>query len=320
MVVPPRESCSDVKDNCMQTKCCKTTNYQCFQIDSDRAQCMDKDKGCHEGSCTPLMSIQPPAQPRGLRLFCWTMYVSNTGSTKKSYQLDLIRTQLHVGASLFGCKGWAVYGDTRVQISPGPPELFTTEVSIPADAYFAKRKTMGTWVNSMIFFEAWKKMREQGEYKKYDWVIKVDTDAVFLPARLLDRLRDQPVTDKGIYMENCKKVMYGFFGNLEVVSIVGWQTFMDNLDDCKNSLDWKGNNWKFGPWGEDLFAQKCMDLHGVSKVWGFDTTTDGACEATRPESEKKNKKWKPDCNTAKTPAIHPFKKPADYFNCLLATQ
>merc|ERR1711992_263947 len=172
----------------------------------------------------------------------------------------------------------------------------------------------------MIFFEAWKKMRDEQEYQNYDWVVKVDADAVFLPARLLDRLRDQPVTDKGIYMENCKKVMYGFFGNLEVVSINGWQTFLENLDDCKSTLDYKGYNWKFGPWGEDLFAQKCMDLHGVSKVWAFDVTTDGACEATRPEGEKKNKKWKPDCTTAKTPAIHPFKKPDAYFNCLLATQ
>merc|ERR1712217_967040 len=241
--------------------------------------------------CAPLIAMSPPAQPKGLRLFCWTTYVSNTGSTKKSYQLDLLRTQLHVGASLFGCKGWAVYGDTRVQISPGPPELYTTDVSIPADAYFAKRKNMGTWVNSMIFFAAWKKMRDEGEYANYDWVVKTDADAVFLPARLLDRLREQPVTDKGIYLEN-----------------------------CKNTLDYKGNNWKFGPWGEDLFAQKCMDLHGVSKVWAFDVTTDGACEATRPEGEKKNKKWKPDCASATTPAIHPFKKPADYFNCLLATQ
>jgi len=270
--------------------------------------------------CAPLKSMTPPAQPRGLQLFCWQMYTSNTGSTKKSYELDLIKTQLHVGASIFGCKGWAVYGDVRVEISPGPPELYTTEVSIPADAYFAKRKNMGTWVNSMIFFAAWKKMRDEGEYTNYDWVVKTDADAVFLPARLLDRLREQPVTDKGIYLENCKKVMYGFFGNLEVVSIAGWRTFLENLDDCKNTLDYKGNNWKFGPWGEDLFAQKCMDLHGVSKVWAFDVTTDGACEATRPEGEKKNKKWKPDCTTAKTPAMHPFKKPADYFNCLLATQ
>jgi len=319
-VVPPRESCSKETANCMQTKCCKTTNYRCYQINSTFAQCIDADKGCTKGMCAPLMPMQPPAQPKGLRLFCFTMYTSNTGSTKKNTELDLIRTQLHVGASVFGCKGWAVYSDVKTWISPGPPELFTTEVSIPADAYFAKRKIQGTWVNSLIFVEVWKKMQEEGEYKDYDWVVKADADAVFLPARLLDTLKTQPVTDKGIYLENCKKVMYGFFGNLEVFSVVAFQTLLDNVDDCKNTLDYKGNNWKFGPWGEDLLAQKCMDLHGVSKVWAFELSTDGMCEANRPEGEKKNRKWKPECSTATTPALHPFKDPADYFNCLLETQ
>merc|ERR1719159_777304 len=206
--------------------------------------------------CAPLMPMQPPSQPKGLRLYCFEFYTSNTGTTKKNTELDLIRTQLHVGASIFGCKGWDVYSDTKVWISPGPPELFTTEVAIPADAYFAKRKIQGTWVNSMIYYEVWKtmrndggckgwdvysdtktwispgppeifttevaipadayfakrkiqgtwvnslifvevwkKMQEEGEYKDYDWVVKADADAVFLPARLLDTLKTQPVTD-----------------------------------------------------------------------------------------------------------------------------
>merc|ERR550525_1550069 len=140
MFVPPRESCSSVTANSMQTKCCKTTNFRCYQMNSTFAECIDADKGCTKGMCAPLMPMQPPAQPKGLRLFCFTMYTSNTGSTKKNTELDLIRTQLHVGASVFGCKGWAVYSDVKTWISPGPPELFTTEVSIPADAYFAKRK------------------------------------------------------------------------------------------------------------------------------------------------------------------------------------
>merc|ERR1711920_315678 len=33
----------------------------------------------------------------------------------------------------------------------------------------------------------------------------------------------------------------------------------------------------------------------VDKIEGYDLMVDGNCEAHRPESEKKNKKWKPDC-------------------------
>merc|ERR1712087_957032 len=47
------------------------------------------------------------------------------------------------------------------------------------------------------------------------------------------------------------------------------------------------------PWGEDLFQQRCMDLHGVDKVAGYDLNTDASCAAWRPEGEKKNRKWLP---------------------------
>merc|ERR1712183_183986 len=83
------------------------------------------------------------------------------------------------------------------------------------------------------------------------------------------------------------------------------------------------SNWKvgidkgkYGPMGEDLFAEMCMRKNGVSAMEAFDITKDGACEAKRPGNEKKNKKWKPDCSTWDTPAIHPFKKPADFIKCM----
>merc|ERR1711874_765081 len=68
--------------------------------------------------------------------------------------------------------------------------------------------------------------------------------------------------------------------------------------------------------GEDLFAQTCLDLHGVRRADAFDVTTDGACPADRPEGEKKNKKWKPNCDEQNTPAYHPFKKPDSIGNAM----
>merc|ERR1712027_282888 len=92
-----------------------------------------------------------------------------------------------------------------------------------------------------------------------------------------------------------------------------------NLDSCSNRIDWvRGTKW--GPIGEDLFAQMCMDYNGVSKVQNFDLTTDAACPGTRKRrGEEKNKKRKPPCNLVGTPALHPFKKPEEYFSCLEAT-
>merc|ERR1711953_283764 len=114
--------------------------------------------------------------------------------------------------------------------------------------------------------------------------------------------------DNGIYIENCKYVSYGFFGN---------------LDDCKAALNYMGKEKLYGfeAWGEDLVAQKCMDMHGVDKVPGYDDiSTDAACAAWRPEGQKKNFKWRPDCVITMTPSIHPFKKPKEHFDCLKATQ
>ena len=88
----------------------------------------------------------------------------------------------------------------------------------------------------------------------------------------------------GIYLEKCKNVQYGFFGNLEVISKTGAKVLTKYMDECK--------------------------------VEAFDVTTDGACEADRPLSEKKNKKWhSPDCSTLTPVAAHPFKNPQEYMRC-----
>merc|ERR1712146_282730 len=115
-----------------------------------------------------------------------------------------------------------------------------------------------------MFYQAWLNIREQQLSAGSDWVIKVDADSVFLPARLLTRLQGYHVPAGGVYIENCASVMYGFFGNLEVVSGDGFQTFLTNLETCKATLAWKGDDpdWKYGPWGEDLFMQNCMDKFG----------------------------------------------------------
>merc|ERR1712117_502412 len=112
---------------------------------------------------------------------------------------------------------------------------------------------------------------------------------------------------------------WGLFGNLEVWSIQAFNALLLNLDSCSQSIDWvTGTKW--GPIGEDLFAQMCMDQQGVSKVQNWDVTTDGACPGTLKRwGEDNNKHWKVPCDKVMTPALHPFKKPEEYFSCLDAT-
>ena len=44
--------------------------------------------------------------------------------------------------------------------------------------------------------------------------MKVDPDAFFFPYKLAGKLIEQTVPEEGIYMEKCKYVGYGYFGNL----------------------------------------------------------------------------------------------------------
>ena len=39
---------------------------------------------------------------------------------------------------------------------------------------------------------------------------------------------------------------------------------------------------KYGPMGEDLFAETCMRKNGVTGIEVFDISKDGCCEAKRP--------------------------------------
>jgi len=45
--------------------------------------------------------------------------MGDTGSTKKFYDLSLLRTNLLLGSSLFGCEAYKVYSDVETWLSPG---------------------------------------------------------------------------------------------------------------------------------------------------------------------------------------------------------
>merc|ERR1711920_318771 len=113
-------------------------------------------------------------------------------------------------------------------------------------------------------------MGDAGTYKNYDWTVKVDPDAVFVPSRLVSRIRFLPRLVNGIFLVNCKHV-----------------------DKCNSAIPWKVGvkGGAHGPMGEDLFAEKCMEKNGVSKVEAFDISIDGACPADRPGNLRESKHW-----------------------------
>jgi len=320
---PKRGSCSKHNEDCFATGCCSVVGYNCFTTKPGKAQCLK--------NCTPS-STQSCTQPQGIMehilqdavfkrasLYCFSVYTKDTGNTKPSYELDILKHQHANSIGIFACDQSDVFSDVAVEVGPG---LQTIQVhDVEGDFHFAKRKVSKSWVNTGMFTQVWKAIASGSKYRSVDWVAKVDADAVFVPNRLRKMLSGQRVPDAGVYLENCKYVDYGYFGNLEVFSQVAFQTLLQNIDHCKASLNWKTGikNGKYGPMGEDLFAQTCLDQVGVRRIEAFHITTDGACPADRPAGQEKNKKWKPECSWVSTPAMHPFKKLPDWINCHEAT-
>jgi len=319
---PKRGQCSKKNDNCLKTGCCAVAGYTCFQTKADMGKCLKNCTPSANQWCTQPQAVMDPilqeAEPQATTLYCFSVYTKDTGSTKPNYELDILKEQFNRKISIFSCEQYDVFGDVAAEVGPG---LTTIQVDdVEGDFHWAKRKVSGTWVNTGMFTQVWKKMTK---HAYTDWTAKVDVDAVFIPNRLRSWLGGQMVPSNGIYLENCKYVDYGYFGNLEVFSKAAFTTLLANIDLCKSSteINWKVGikNGKYGPMGEDLFAQTCLDMKGVRRAEAFDITTDGACPADRPHDQQKNKKWKPNCAETSTAAMHPFKKYDEWFQCWQAT-
>jgi len=320
-IIPSFPACSKAKENCLSTGCCQVAGHSCFMKTAHMAVC--------NATCTPregwscdIPSNGAPSVPvqKWLEksLYCFSVYTQNTGSTKKSHELDLLKEQKVKGVSIFSCDGWDVFSDAPTDIGGYATHVVEDKLN---EFHQVKRKETGAWVNWALFYQVWMQVRNLGHWEDKSWVVKVDPDAVFLPNRLklwLDDKRGEP--PHGIYFENCRNVQYGFFGNLEVLSHEATRVLTTQLEDCHAVYAPCANDgcdWKWGAWGEDVFVQRCLDRHYVDKVEAFDMTLDGACPADRPADQKKNKKWHAeDCSQVQTAAVHPFKTVKDYFKCL----
>jgi hypothetical protein len=258
----------------------------------------------------------------GTSMYCYAVIFQNKGGKLQVPEAELLAAQREKGLSIFGCQAHDVFGDVEVSLGGGLKSIKLED----EEGDFCKftREDTGACANTAIHYQAWRKIRDEQKWRDQEWVIKADADAVFIPTRLANLLtstrQKQPST--GIYFENCKGVDSGFFGSLEVISAKGFGIFTDKLENCKWTLAWDGNpssGWKYGAWGEDKFAQECMDKHGVGKQALFELTYDGTCEADRPEDQKKNKKFVPPCWNSTAPATHPLMSVSAWMECFDTT-
>jgi len=320
------KACVGPGHDCSACKCCNVTGYKCYLSSTKGPVCLDSIAVGASSSPKAVIKMAPKpgdsrpsdlvlwdksVSPPEMTLFCFEVYAKDTGSTKKDYSLELIEAQYKYGTSIFACDDKLVFSDVPVTIGG---EVKSVVIDMP---HLAKRKSTGSWVNAPAFQSAWSYIKDDGRWSKYGWTVKVDPDAVFLPDRLRLKLSGQKVSESGVYFTNCEHVSFGLFGPIEVISKNAVGNLLANLDTCKN--DPEINNKTYG---EDLFAQKCMNSAGVSNVEDFYLVTDGVCDAIAVAAATKAKKkvvHLPDC-TMGTPAFHPLKKVPAYLKCLSTAQ
>lgn len=241
--------------------------------------------------------------------------------TKKD--LTILQTQLKNGVGLFACNDWEVFSDKVVTLSA---EKGITSTPLPVNADYGKyfRKDKPThYINTPLFLEAWRKLKADGRWSAMSWVVKVDPPTVFMPDNLRATLVSKMDTPTGVYFQNCKGVLEGFFGNLEVSSAEGFKRFLEQFETSYKTSCWRWDTpkckagWKFGAWGEDLFMQRTMDWAEVAKIDDFALTSSGTCPEDRPTAQKTNKSYVPPCKAGETKAaVHPFRSVGDWFACL----
>mmetsp|Transcript_56609 Transcript_56609/g.131975 ORF Transcript_56609/g.131975 Transcript_56609/m.131975 type:complete len:721 (-) Transcript_56609:215-2377(-) len=232
-----------------------------------------------------------PCQPAVVvaSLFCFSV-MRTTG-----YEPGLVKSQVQRKASIFACEGFQVFSSDggSAELGDGPRgPVIATQIPRVDDG----TGSWGSWLNTRTFMNAWDVILSEGRFAEYDWVVKVDPDAVFLPSRLRALLLPHTGPQKpASYVENCDQPPHiAMQGSLEVFSYKAVQLYGDQKVRCM-ALPWQG-------WGEDLYMQKCMETLGVQAVQKFDIMSDVNCVELP-------------CSDTSRVSFHPYKDADSYWDC-----
>jgi len=229
--------------------------------------------------------------------FCWSV-VRTTG-----YEVELIKAQHANRVGIFDCDEYAVYSNG------GTLQIGNIEtIQLPAPTvnkgnFNVPGTTTNSWLNTLIFMEAWALIVADNTWWNHEWTVKTDPDAVFFPHRLRELLligTPQP-GETPRYVGNCDRKWHDgparlkLFGSMEIFSRDAVGTYKAFSSKCRRELQWKG-------WGEDYFMSSCMNMMGAKVINGTSFLSDKRCF------------WAP-CNDPTKVVFHDFKDVKSYFDC-----
>jgi len=303
--------CADEGDYCMGKSCC-SPDMTCFEKHPLFAACKKEcepgvDRSEPEEQQTPWSceEVAPPspAPPRGAAasLFCFALMVPG------SYEVHLMEAQLAQRAGIFGCDASALYSNASVTLRAGDAfgsdeGPFVSSQVLDGSLEVEIGGLYYTALNTDIFVRVWKKVFSGGEFAGHDWTVKVDPDAVLMPARLKQHVVNYEYLQnkhESVFLSNCKD---GLHGPVEVLSLGAMREFQGGVDDCVETFE-----KEFDKFGEDVFLRHCLTHLGVSRLDDYGLLKETHCDPFPDEPMP--------CTMGKV-AFHPLKTPEDWLQCL----
>jgi hypothetical protein len=195
-------------------------------------------------------------------LFCFSVI------EPQSYEIELLTVQMENSASIFRCdestvlsvgRELAVGSMWRTVAIPRPTDSALQAVS-PSNALLATRSYVQKLEAMLMYMEAWNLLMKKGTLWEYDWTVKVASDAVFLPDRLLKRLERVtvgPVSGQRLhFVQDCRSTERDQ-GSIDVFSNAAVRVFEEGEARCKRELTWNS-------WSHSYFMTQCLQLLGIA--------------------------------------------------------
>jgi len=216
-------------------------------------------------------------------LFCFVL-------AKPDREAALLLAQREAGVGIFSCDAWLVYSNETLpalhaRVLDGGP----LEVSVGG--------LYTSLLNTDVFQRIWRNVFAQGQYRDYDWTVKVDPDTAFAVPHLRSILQQDfwrsSTSDEAVYLLNSLGKLWG---PIEVLSQAAMRDFERGAASCEASIDVRGK-------GEDWYLHLCLDQLGVRG-------------ATTPRLLSMQSLARSPCNSSHA-AFHPFKSRGALLGCLL---
>jgi len=271
--------------------------------------CWQSRNGCtyykESGTDEPQLDVRKVCQivgqgpPSPDSLYCLSLLATRVDRR-------LLSMQQREGLGVFACDNYTIFSEDEIELAPG---TLTSAIGVNTTCH--RGGPSAPYHNVRVFVEVWKRVLAAGRFRDYAWTLKVEADAVFLPARARSALSGIWDPPRGVYVANCREGdRFLLRGPLETFSRNALEVYGRGSSRC---LEGSGRLHSHG-WNEAVFMDECMKRLGVYRRLDGNFLLEPSCSASSRDTSALEGA-SVSCNKGKYVAFHPFKQEQAYRGC-----